>query len=203
MFAYEGNLDGGVKAIDYFMGTVETYEALNNSDFLDRMSMGEDEDRLQREMEGLSWVMWGFYCTEWQVQYQIVERLLIRSRRASQAFGFQNPAAKPLIAKLWRNSSFSLSQPDSVCYWWSPHSVSRRVQRSLKVEIREANSYLAEMAEDVLDYLYPLPDSPSGGPTTNPQRAVELYLTLVQWKLSLPARLRLEDAVLPSAILLQ
>ncbi|KAJ4992891.1 hypothetical protein SVAN01_01595 [Stagonosporopsis vannaccii] len=186
MFAYEGNLDGGVKAIDYFMGTVETYEALNNSDFLDRESTREDEGRLQREMEGLSWIMWGFYCTEW---------------RASQAFGFQNPAAKPLIAKLWRNSTFSLRQPDSACYWWS-YPNSQRIQRSMQVEIREANSYLAEIAEDVLDYLYPPSDASSGHPTNNPQRAVELYDTLARWKLSLPARLRLEDAILPDAILL-
>lgn len=65
MFAYEGNLDGGTKAIDYFMGTVETYEALNNSTFLDRQSSGANGARMQQEVEGLSWVMWGFYCTEW------------------------------------------------------------------------------------------------------------------------------------------
>ena len=73
----------------------------------------------------------------------------------------------------------------------------------MKVEIREAQCKLAEIAEKVLDYLYPLADGPSGPPTTDPHRAVELYDTLVNWKLALPARLRLEDAILPSAILLQ
>lgn len=65
MFAYEGNLDGGVKAIDYFLGTISTYEALNNAGFLDRETTCENDLRSQREMEGLSWIMWGFYCTEW------------------------------------------------------------------------------------------------------------------------------------------
>lgn len=124
-------------------------------------------------------------------------------RRASQAFGFQNPAAKPLIAKLWRNSDFPLSQPDSPCYWWRSFGEPQRVQRSMKVELREANCHLSEIAEDVLDYLYPLPNGASGNPTTDPRRAVELYGTLVQLKLSLPPRLRLEDAILPTAILLQ
>lgn len=81
--------------------------------------------------------------------------------------------------------------------------MSQRTQRSLKVEIREIDSDLSEIAEDVLDFLHPLPNSPSGPPTTNPQRAVELYNMLVQWKFSLPAQLRVEEAVQPSAILLQ
>lgn len=73
----------------------------------------------------------------------------------------------------------------------------------MKVEIREANVQLAEIAEQVLEYLYPLSDSSSEHPAANPSRAVELYDTLIRWKLTLPARLRLEDAVLPNAILLQ
>ena len=66
----------------------------------------------------------------------------------------------------------------------------------MKVEIREAQCKLAEIAEQVLDYLYPLANA-------DPGRAVELYDTLVNWKLALPARLRLEDAILPDSILLQ
>lgn len=73
----------------------------------------------------------------------------------------------------------------------------------MKVEIREADSHLSELAEDALDYLYPLSDGSPRPPVANVGRAIKLYDTLVQWKLSLPARLRLEDAVLPSAILLQ
>jgi hypothetical protein len=73
----------------------------------------------------------------------------------------------------------------------------------MKVEVREAQCKLAEIAEQVLDYLYPLADGSSRSPTTDPGRAVELYDTLIDWKLALPARLRLEDAILPNAILLQ
>ncbi|KAJ8113959.1 hypothetical protein OPT61_g4046 [Boeremia exigua] len=187
MFAYKGNVDGGTNSIDYFMGAIETYEALNKIDFLESLSSGNSESRMQEEHVGLSWVMWGFYCTEWRV---------------SQAFGFQKPAAKPLIAKLWRNDTFALCQPDSPSYWWTPYPETKRIQRSMKVEIREANASLSEMAEDILDYLYPLSDCLARPPVANPQRAIELYNTLVQWKLTLPARLRLEEAILPSAILL-
>jgi hypothetical protein len=73
----------------------------------------------------------------------------------------------------------------------------------MKVEIREVDCHLSELAEDVLDYLYPLPDGSPGPPVANVGRVIELYDKLVQWKFSLPARLRLEDVVLPSAILLQ
>lgn len=124
-------------------------------------------------------------------------------RRASQAFGFQKPVAEPLIPKMWRSSTFSLCQTDSPSYWWSAYPESRHSQRSMKVEIREAQCKLAEIAEQVLDYLYPLANGPSGPPTADPGRAVELYDTLVNWKLALPARLRLEDAILPDSILLQ
>jgi hypothetical protein len=73
----------------------------------------------------------------------------------------------------------------------------------MEVEIREVDCHLSEIAEDVLDYLYPIPNGSPGSPGANVRRVLELYDTLVQWKFSLPARLRLEDAVLPSAILLQ
>lgn len=68
MFVYEGNVDGGSKSIDYFMRMVETYEALNDVDVLTPQIHGKEEksnERLQREMEGLSWIMWGVYCVEW------------------------------------------------------------------------------------------------------------------------------------------
>lgn len=73
----------------------------------------------------------------------------------------------------------------------------------MKIEIREADCQLSEMAEGALDYLYPLPDKSPDSSGATIARAIELYNTLVQWKFSLPARLRLEDAILPSAILLQ
>jgi hypothetical protein len=73
----------------------------------------------------------------------------------------------------------------------------------MRVEIREVDYHLTVIAGDVLDYLYPLPDGPSGPPITNPARGIGLYNALVQWKLSLPPRLRLEEAVQPHALLLQ
>lgn len=73
----------------------------------------------------------------------------------------------------------------------------------MKVEIREADCQLSELAEGALDYLYPIPDGSPDSPGANVARAIELYDALVHWKFSLPARLRLEDAILPSAILLQ
>jgi hypothetical protein len=69
------------------------------------------------------------------------------------------------------------------------------------VEVREADVQLAEVAEDALNYL--TPDEGSTPTITNPDRAVQMYDTLVHWKLSLPDQLRFEEAVLPSTILLR
>jgi hypothetical protein len=73
----------------------------------------------------------------------------------------------------------------------------------MRIEIRDVDCHLTYIAEDLLDYLYPLPDSLSGPPTSDITRGIRLYNELVNWQLSLPARLRLEDAVQPHAILLQ
>jgi hypothetical protein len=129
--------------------------------------------------------------------------LLTRNRRVSQAFGFQKATERPLAPKLWRASTFSFGQSDSPLYWWHPCALSLSTQRSMKIEIRGADCELSEMAESTLDYLYASPNGSKGSPVVNIARAIELYDTLVQWKFSLPARLRLEDAILPSAILLQ
>ncbi|KAF3036548.1 hypothetical protein E8E12_004068 [Didymella heteroderae] len=68
MFVYEGNLGSGAKSVDYFMRAMKTYEALNNAEFLKIQGQGKGEARLRREREGLSWAMWGMYCTEWQAR---------------------------------------------------------------------------------------------------------------------------------------
>jgi hypothetical protein len=73
----------------------------------------------------------------------------------------------------------------------------------MRIEIRDVDCHLTHIAEDLLDYLYPLPDSSSGPPTSDITRGIRLYDELVNWQLSLPARLRLQDAVQPHAILLQ
>ena len=71
----------------------------------------------------------------------------------------------------------------------------------MKVEIREVDARLSEIVEEALDFIYP--DDGQTRPSSNPQRALELYRKLVDWKMSLPDRIRLEEAVLPPAILLQ
>lgn len=65
MFAYEGNIGAGTKAIDYFMDAMRTYEALNAIPSLELESCEEDETRIPRVKEGMSWIMWGLYCAEW------------------------------------------------------------------------------------------------------------------------------------------
>jgi hypothetical protein len=65
MFAYEGNVGAGTKAMDYFLDALGTYEAINTVHVLESQNYGKDEARLLREKEGLSWVMWGLYCAEW------------------------------------------------------------------------------------------------------------------------------------------
>lgn len=162
MFVYEGNLGSGAKSVDYFMRAMKTYAALNNADFLDIHGQGKSERRLQREREGLSWVMWGLYCTEWQVDSKRKVHLLISARRASQAFGFRKPTARPACPQLWHDSTFPLRQPNAADHWWFPYPVSLRTQKSMRVEIREVDLHLSFIAEDVLDYLYPLPDGLSG-----------------------------------------
>jgi len=65
MFAYEGNLGSGATSVDYFMRAMKTYAALNNADFFNNQDWTKSALRLQHERYAMSWVMWGFYCTEW------------------------------------------------------------------------------------------------------------------------------------------
>ena len=66
MFLYEGNA-GGSSSIDYFMGTVKTYEDLNVPESLRFRDPEISATRKQMEEEGLSWILWGVYCAEWYV----------------------------------------------------------------------------------------------------------------------------------------
>ncbi|KAJ4988201.1 C6 transcription factor [Stagonosporopsis vannaccii] len=61
MFVYEGNLGSGVRSIEFFMQAMKTHAALNQVSFLDTRGQGKTEARLQKEREGLSWVMWGIF----------------------------------------------------------------------------------------------------------------------------------------------
>jgi hypothetical protein len=73
MFLYEGNVYGGSSSIEYFMGTVETYEALNVPEFLESRDPEISATRKRKEEEGLSWILWGVYCAEWYVFFVHVE----------------------------------------------------------------------------------------------------------------------------------
>jgi hypothetical protein len=67
MFLNEGNVDGGSSSIDYFVGTVKTYEALNVPESLESRDPEISATRKRKEEEGLSWILWGVYCAEWYV----------------------------------------------------------------------------------------------------------------------------------------
>jgi hypothetical protein len=74
-------------------------------------------------------------------------------------------------------------------------------QNALKGEIFDAECDLTEITEQILDFLTTL--EAGWPPRRNTQRALELYTELTRWKYSLSERFRMENAVLPSAILLQ
>jgi hypothetical protein len=76
-------------------------------------------------------------------------------------------------------------------------------QRSMQVEVREADAQLSELVEEVSDFTHPEEGEDQLPPPASPERVLELYDAIVKWKLSLPARLRLEEAVMGSTILLQ
>jgi hypothetical protein len=71
----------------------------------------------------------------------------------------------------------------------------------MQVEIREVDVALTRIAEEALDFLYP--EEGKQPATMNPSRAHVLYDAFVEWKFSCPERLRFEQAVLPSVLLLQ
>jgi hypothetical protein len=74
-------------------------------------------------------------------------------------------------------------------------------QNALKGEIFAAECDLAEITEQILNFLTPLDDG--WPPRRNTRRALELYTELTRWKHSLSERLRVENMVLPSTILPQ
>ncbi|SCV48593.1 uncharacterized protein FFB14_10462 [Fusarium fujikuroi] len=184
MFCYEGNLGLGTKALPYYFRAMDVYKGLNNVD-ITKQQLGVDEERTKRERVASSWCIWGFYCCEW---------------RGTQALGFRKLTRKPVFPKVWRETDFPPLSPTSSCHWWYPYPMSLQVQKSLKVEIREADALLSEVVEEALDFIYP--DENGAPPSKNPQLALEFYRIIVHWKQNCPNQLRLEDAVMPSAILL-
>ena len=71
----------------------------------------------------------------------------------------------------------------------------------MRVEVREVDVALSELVEEALNFIYP--EEGQLPPAARPTRALELYNSFVDWKLSCPSRIRFEEANLPSTILLQ
>jgi hypothetical protein len=71
----------------------------------------------------------------------------------------------------------------------------------MKVEIRNEELKLAEIAEQALEFITPNEDSQPA--VKRPELARELYDLVVDWSYALPDRIRLEEAVLPSTLILK
>ncbi|KAH7118129.1 hypothetical protein B0J13DRAFT_590204 [Dactylonectria estremocensis] len=186
MCVYEGALGSGEAASSYHSRMQARYLTLR----LDEIPRSADAAiagaRQRREARALSWIAWGFYVWDWKPMHGLCRRLVIR---------------KPKRQKTWRDEALTpLSNKDNPGYWWFPYPVSVVPQNGLKREIFGAECDLAEITEQVLDFLIPLEEG--WPPRRNAHRALELYTELTRWKFSLPERLRAEDTVLPSAILL-
>ncbi|OAA72601.1 Transcription factor [Cordyceps fumosorosea ARSEF 2679] len=185
LFVYEGNLRSGQKSIEYFFRCMEMHGALDESLRRKLTNNTRLTPRQRREREAISWCMWGLYCYEW---------------RSTEALGLRKLTRQPSIAKLWRESDFSLRQSDCVGYWWYPYPISLQAQPSMQVAVREADVALSLIVERILDYLHPEVETDTA--LTRPRDALELYNALAAWKYQLPDELRFENAVLPSVFLL-
>lgn len=123
-------------------------------------------------------------------------------RKQQYSLGRRKLIKKPNRPKLWLDEESSpLSKEETADHWWFAYPLSLTPQKSLKREIFASECELTEIIEDVLDFLDPRNGAPA--PNENPQRALELYNKLIDWKFSLPDRLREENAVHPAAKLLQ
>lgn len=184
LFVYEANLGNGSKSLEFFIRCMAMYNIFNESTNYETAGVVYDS-RLRREKEATSWCMWGLYCYEW---------------RSSEPLGWKKQTQRPRIGKLWRENDFPLGQANCPGYWWYPYPISLQAQPAMQATVREADVALAEIVEEILDYLHPSEDETS--PVATPSRALQFYDALMGWKRQLPDELRLEHTVLPSAILL-
>ncbi|KAH7268961.1 uncharacterized protein BKA55DRAFT_547551, partial [Fusarium redolens] len=167
------------------LALINTYEAaLGNGEtalsYYSRMQARYLALQLE-DAHALTWISWGFYLI-----HGLCRRLVIK---------------KPNRSKTWHDEATSpLCKKDSPDYWWFPYPVSVVPQKSLKREIFAAECNLAEITEQVLEFLIPLEDGVA--PRRNIERALELYIKIVKWKFSVPERLKVENAVLPAGVVL-
>lgn len=73
----------------------------------------------------------------------------------------------------------------------------------MKVEIKEFDVRLSEIVEDIFELFTSAEVKHPRSIREKCEQANHLYDKLHEWTLSLPPRLRVEDAALPRAILLQ
>ncbi|SPJ78507.1 related to pathway-specific regulatory protein nit-4 [Fusarium torulosum] len=186
MNAYEAVLGNGETALSYQSRIQARYLALRLDSVLRFTDVAIAGARQRREAYALSWISWGFYVWDWKLMHGLCRRFIIK---------------KPNRPKTWHDeATSSLCKKDSPDYWWFPYPMSVVPQKSLKREIFDAECELAEITEQVLEFLIPLEDGVA--PRRNVKRAMELYTEIIEWKFSLPERLKAENAVLPAAIVL-
>ncbi|EGU87132.1 hypothetical protein FOPG_16446 [Fusarium oxysporum f. sp. conglutinans race 2 54008] len=186
LHVYEGVLGSGETALSYHSRMQARYLALRLGEIPRSADAAIAGVGQCREAHALSWIAWGFYIWDWKPMHGLCRRRVIR---------------KPRRPKTWRDEATSpLYNKDNPGYWWFPYPVSVVPQNALKREIFDAECDLAEITEQILGFLIPLEEG--WPPRRNTHRALELYTELTRWKYSLPERLRAENAVLPSAILL-
>ncbi|KAL5610590.1 hypothetical protein FOBRF1_006707 [Fusarium oxysporum] len=186
MYVYEGALGSGETALSYHNRMQARYLALRLDEIPRSTDVAIAGVRQRREAHALSWIAWGFCISDWKSMHALSRRFVIR---------------KPKRPKAWRDQDTSpLYNKDSSGYWWFPYPVSVVPQNALKGQIFDAECDFTEIAEQIVDFLIPLEEG--WPPRRNTYRALELYTKLTRWKFSLPERLKVENAVVPSAILL-
>ncbi|KAH6949622.1 hypothetical protein DER45DRAFT_606568 [Fusarium avenaceum] len=186
MHIYEGALGSGVTASGYHSRMQARYLALRLEEIPRSADITIAGVRQRTEAHALSWIAWGFCIWDQKSIHGLCRRSVIR---------------KPKRPKSWRDQATSpLYKNFNPGYWWFPYPVSVVPQNALRGEIFDAECDLTELTEQIINFLTPLEEG--WPPQRNTQRALELYKELTRWKYSLSERLRVENAVLPSAILL-
>ncbi|KAM0541694.1 hypothetical protein ACHAO7_010361 [Fusarium culmorum] len=188
MNAYEAVLGNGETALSYHSRMQTRYLALRLDGVPRFTDVAIAGARQRREAYALSWISWGFYVWDWKLMHGLCRPFIIK---------------KPNRPKTWHDEATSpLCKKDRPDYWWFPYPMSVVPQKSLKREFFfDAECELAEITEQVLEFLILLEDG--AAPRCNVKRAMELYTEIIEWKFSLPERLKAENAVLPAAIALQ
>ncbi|GKU23077.1 unnamed protein product [Fusarium langsethiae] len=186
MHIYEGALGSRVTALSYHSLMQARYLALRLDEIPRSAEVTIAGLRQRTEAHALSWIAWGFCIWDQKSMPGLCRRFAI---------------GKPKRLKTWRDQATSpLYKRFSPGYWWYPYPVSAVPQNALKGEILNAECDLAEITEQILNFLAQLEEG--WPPGCNTHRALELYTQLSRWRYTLSERLRVENAVLPSAILL-